>query len=119
MPATFPKMSSIEELFGKTAIGQLTADDQKRSWSYLDLCLREIREPFVRMLANLRQQKELRDAFVQHLGVTPEQFNERWRERVTVRATPSSPPARATTRPTATSVSRDRVVRIRLLLGSG
>jgi len=77
------KLSSIEELFGKTALGLLSFDDQKRAWSYLDLCLKEWREPFVKVLEDIRQQKELRDTFMQNLQCTPEIFDERWRERVT------------------------------------
>lgn len=77
------KLDSIEKLFGKTAIGQLTYEDHQRSWSYLDLCLEEWREPFVAMLADLRQQKEVRDSFMKHLECTPEVFDLRWRERVT------------------------------------
>lgn len=79
------RLSSIEELFGKTAIGQLTLEDHQRSWSYLALCLEEWREPFVAMLADLRRQKEVRDSFMKHLECTPEIFDERWRERVTGR----------------------------------
>lgn len=77
------KLDSIEKLFGKTAVGQLTYEDQQRSWSYLEFCLAEWREPFVAMLADLRQQKEVRDAFMQHLECTPEIFDQRWRERAT------------------------------------
>lgn len=76
------KLDPIEKLFGKTAIGQLNLDDQQRAWSYLSLCLDEWREPFVAMLADLRQQKEVRDSFMKHLQCTPEIFDERWRERV-------------------------------------
>lgn len=91
--AADPRSDSIEKLFGKTAIGQLSFDDQKRAWSYLDLCLREWREPFVAMLADLRQQKEVRDAFMSHLQVTPEGFDDRWKARVTGRRRSMSPKA--------------------------
>jgi len=80
--AARPKLDSIEKLFGKTATGQLTLEDQQRAWSYLDLCLAEWREPFVAMLADLRQQKEVRDSFMKHLECTPEIFDQRWKERV-------------------------------------
>lgn len=84
--AADPKTDSIEKLFGKTAVGisdgQLGIDDQKRSWSYFDLCIREWRAPFVAMLEDIRNQKEIRDAFMQHMQCTPEIFDERWRARV-------------------------------------
>ena len=91
--AADPRLDSIEKLFGKTAIGLLSFDDQKRAWSYLDICLREWREPFVATLADLRQQKEVRDAFMNHLLCTPEIFDERWRERVTGKRRSMSPKA--------------------------
>lgn len=81
--AASARLDSIEKLFGKTAIGQLTYQDHQRSWSYLALCLAEWREPFIAMLADLRQQKEVRDSFMKHLECTPEIFDKRWRERVT------------------------------------
>jgi hypothetical protein len=77
------KLGSIEELLGKTVVTDMTEQDVKRSWSYFDLCLAEWREPFVKMLKALREEKDLREAFVSNLGLTPEQFDERWRERVT------------------------------------
>lgn len=80
--AARPKLDSIEKLFGKTAIGQLTYEDHQRSWSYLKLCIDEWREPFIAMLADLRQQKEVRDSFMKHLECTPEIFDQRWKERL-------------------------------------
>jgi HEAT repeat protein len=89
-----PSLEPIEKLFGKTAIGQLQPDpDQKRAWSYFDLCLREWREPFVAMLADLRRQREIRDAFMENLKCTPEIFNERWKERLTGRRRSMGPQA--------------------------
>jgi hypothetical protein len=77
------KPGAIEKLFGKTAQGQLTLEDHRRAWSYFSLCLAEWREPFVGMLTGLRERREVRDAFMDHLKCTPEIFDERWRERVT------------------------------------
>jgi len=91
--ATRPRLDSIEKLFGKTAIGQLTLEDQQRAWSYLELCLSEWREPFLKVLADLRQQKEVRDSFMKHLQCTPEIFDERWRKRVTGRRRSMGPEA--------------------------
>lgn len=88
-----PRLDSIEKLFGKTAIGQLTLEDDQRAWSYLDLCLKEWREPFVKMLAELRQGHEVRDAFMKNLQCTPEIFDERWRKRVTGKRKSMSPKA--------------------------
>ena len=88
-----PRLDSIEKLFGKTAIGQLTLEDDQRAWSYLDLCLKEWREPFVKMLGEIRQGKEVRDSFMKYLQCTPEIFDERWRKRVTGKRKSMSPKA--------------------------
>ena len=85
------KLDPIEKLFGKTSSNQLSLDDHKRSWSYFDICMREWRVPFVKMLADLRRNKEVRDAFMDHMDLTPEIFNERWIERVTGRRRHMSP----------------------------
>jgi len=76
------KLEPIESMLGKTVLGDLKEQDQKRAWSILDLCLAEWREPFVKMLAALRKEKDVRESFVANLGCTPEVFDERWRERV-------------------------------------
>jgi HEAT repeat protein len=76
------KLRPIEELLNKTVVTELTEEDLKRSWSYCDFCLAEWREPFVKMLAALRQEKDVREAFMKNLGVTPQQFDDRWRDRV-------------------------------------
>jgi HEAT repeat protein len=76
------KIGAIEELLGKTVLSDLKEEDQKRAWSILDLCLTEWREPFVKMLVALRKEQNVREAFTQNLGCTPEQFDQRWRDRV-------------------------------------
>jgi HEAT repeat protein len=77
------KFTPIEELFGKTAGGQLTLEDHKRAWAYFHIMLEEWREPFVKVLGDLRLQKEPRDAFMQHVNCTPEVFHDRIEERLT------------------------------------
>ncbi len=76
------KYAPIEELFGKSASGQLQLNDHKRSWSYMHLALREWRQEWVRVLADLRREKAPRDTFMQHLNCTPEIFHERWENRL-------------------------------------
>ncbi len=77
------KLDPIEKLLGKDVVGkEFTPDDHRRAWSYIDLCLKEWREPFVKMLAALRQEKNVREAFMENLGCDPEIFDQRWRERV-------------------------------------
>jgi len=85
------KLDPIEKLFGKTSENQLTLNDHKRAWSYFEICLREWRLPFVKMLRDIRNQRELRDAFMEHMNCTPEIFNERWIARVTGKRRHMSP----------------------------
>jgi hypothetical protein len=87
------KLGPIEELLGKTVITEMSEQDLKRSWSYCDLALSEWRQPFAKMLAALRQEKDLREAFMGNLGCTPEVFDERWRARVTGRRKTLAPAA--------------------------
>jgi len=75
----------IESLFAKSAQGQLTRDDHRRTWSFFHHGLSEWRKPFVAMLHALRRRTPVREAFMEHLKCTPEVFEERWRERVTGR----------------------------------
>ncbi len=76
------KAGAIEKLLVKNAQGQLTAADHRRAWSYMDLCLSEWRAPFVAMLTALRKRAKARDAFMEHMEVTPSAFDDLWRERV-------------------------------------
>src|SRR6185503_6071342 len=66
---------------GKVVVTELSEEDWKRCWSYADVCLSEWREPFVKLCRALREEKEIREAFVSSLGCEPEVFDERWRER--------------------------------------
>jgi HEAT repeat protein len=76
------KLRPIQELLDKTVVTELTEDDWHRVWSYCDLCLNEWRGPFVKMLAALRQEKDVAEAFQTNLGINPQQFDDRWRDRV-------------------------------------
>lgn len=87
------RLPPIETLLGKTTLGELKARDERRAWSWFDLCLAEWREPFVRMLADLRKEKNVREAFTGSLGCTPEVFDARWRARVLGRRRSMAPTA--------------------------
>ena len=87
------KLDPIEKLLAKEVVRELTPDDHKRAWSYIDFCLTEWREPFVKVLEALRQEKDVREAFMSNLGCTPEVFDERWRDRVLGRRKSMAPTA--------------------------
>jgi hypothetical protein len=91
--ATPGKLGPIEELLGKTVVTDLSEEDLKRSWSYCDFCLSEWRQPFVKMLAALRQEKDVREAFMTNMNCTPEVFDDRWRERVSGKRKSMAPTA--------------------------
>ncbi|MCG3133782.1 MAG: hypothetical protein HMLKMBBP_01039 [Planctomycetes bacterium] len=73
----------VEKMLAKQVTMELTQEDHKHAWSWIALSLAENREGFAKMLAGIRQEKDLREAFVQNLGCTPEVYDERWKERVT------------------------------------
>jgi HEAT repeat protein len=77
------KLIHVEEMLAKHDVAKMTEEDQKRAWSWHEVCLAEWREPWVKMLRDVRNEVEVREAFTKNLGITPDQFDERWKERVT------------------------------------
>jgi len=76
------KLRPIQELLDKTVVTEMTEDDWHRCWSLCDFCLNEWREPFVKLCALLRQEKDVGLAFKTALGINPQQLDDRWRDRV-------------------------------------
>lgn len=72
----------IERLLGTSTIGQLDYDMHVRSWSYFDLALAEDRERFVAVIRALRQEVPARQAWMENMGCTPEEWDHRWRDRL-------------------------------------
>lgn len=87
----------IEELLRKSSLGQLDDDDHMQCWGYFDIALEspDWREKWVAMFADLRVEKDVREAFQERLGMTPEQFHDAWRERLLGRDESGAPPAEA------------------------
>jgi HEAT repeat protein len=75
--------SPFDEFLDKSSLGQLTLDDHRRAWGIFEICMAEWREPFVAMLADLRREVPVADAFKKNLGCTSAEFNQRWIERLT------------------------------------
>ncbi|MHC4923424.1 MAG: HEAT repeat domain-containing protein [Planctomycetota bacterium] len=80
--AASSKTDPIETLLGKSTIGLLTVNDHVRAWSYVHLGLAEDRERFVATMADLRQPVAVRKAWMDNLGCTPEEWHDRWEDRV-------------------------------------
>jgi HEAT repeat protein len=77
------RLASLDEMLVKSSLGQLTHDDHKRAWGIFEICMAEWRDPFVAMLADLRQKADVRDAFKKHFGCSTDEFNVRFVERLT------------------------------------
>lgn len=76
------KTIPVERLLEKSTIGLLDKDDHVRCWSYFELGLSEDRENFVKVLRALREQAPVRQAWTKNMGCTPEEWDQRWKDRV-------------------------------------
>ena len=65
-------------------MGALKYEDHMRAWSLMDLMLREDRERWLQVLAQLRRRRRRRAPRSRTVsGITPDEFNERWVDRLT------------------------------------
>ena len=76
------RMEPIETFFGRNSLSSMRYEDHLRSWSVMDLMLREDRDRWLKLLLVLRNGGEESVAFKEGLGLAPEAFHERWVERV-------------------------------------
>jgi len=76
------KWGPFDELLRKSDLGQLTLDDHKRVWAIFEICMAEWRDPFVNMLADLRREVDVHEAFEKNLGCSPNEFQQRFIERL-------------------------------------
>ncbi len=77
------KHDPVEKLFGVPSLTHLSFDDLVRSWSYMDLMLSEDRERWLEVMRALRDGNEHAVAFQHGLGMTPDDFDKRWVDRLT------------------------------------
>jgi hypothetical protein len=88
------KFGPVDEFLRKSDLGQFTYEDHKRAWGIFEICMAEWHDPFVALLADLRHETDVREAFQKDLGCSPEEFNQRWIERLAgVRKSITSPKA--------------------------
>ncbi len=90
--AALGKFTPIGELIDKTSLGHLDYEDRRQSWGYFHLGMEEWRGGFVKLIAALRREKDQRESFREHLGVTPEQFHARFVERLLEKRDRLGPP---------------------------
>jgi HEAT repeat protein len=72
----------IDKLFAVASLSHLSYDDYIREWSYFDVMLREDRARWLAVMRVIREGKEHSAAFRQGLGMTPEEFDARWADRM-------------------------------------
>src|SRR5207245_2818938 len=61
----------------------MTMDDYVHAWSWMATMLREDRDRWLAMLKALRDGKDASVAFSSALGISPDEFDRRWGERMT------------------------------------
>jgi len=76
------KRTPIETLFAIASMSHLSIDDYVRSWSYMDVMLREDRTRWLSVFGKIREGKDFALAFREGLGMTPEDFDLRWADRM-------------------------------------
>lgn len=91
--ATTHGFGPIQELLVKDGLGQLTYDDHQRAWGWFQMALEEWKRPFLALLADLRREREVRGAFQERLGMSPEEFEARFESRLTGKLTSLDPEA--------------------------
>ncbi len=77
------KRDAIEKLFTVPSLSGLSYQDLVRSWSYMDVMLREDRERWLAALKGIREGREPAAAFQEALGMSPDEFDKRWADRMT------------------------------------
>ncbi|MCC7137560.1 MAG: HEAT repeat domain-containing protein [Planctomycetes bacterium] len=76
------KRPPTEKLFGHASLSHLSYDDHVRAWSYMKTMLDEDRDRWLATLKLLREGKEHAAAFREGLGMTPDDFDARWADRM-------------------------------------
>jgi hypothetical protein len=74
--------TQIEKLFGIPSLSHMEYDDLVRCWSYFDVMMKEDRERWLATLKGIREGKEHAVAFKEGMGMTPDDFDRRWVERM-------------------------------------
>ncbi len=103
----------IEKLFAIPSLTHLSFDDLVRSWSYMDLMLREDRERWLATLREIRDGTEHAVAFQRGLGMSPDQFDRRWVDRLSGRRKSMADVPKDASGRTAEAVTAEALRRIR------
>jgi len=76
------RLDPIETFFSRNSLGAFKYRDHIRGWSLMDLCLREDHDRWLEVLAGLRRGEDEGAALKEGMGLTPDQFNSRWLDRL-------------------------------------
>jgi hypothetical protein len=76
------KIDPVERLLEKSTIGLLTFEDHVRAWSYIHLAVKEDREPFLKVMRALRAETANRQAWMEGMSCTPDEWDQRWKDRL-------------------------------------
>ncbi len=77
------RLDPIETFFARESLGRLSYNDHVRAWSIMDLMLREDNARWLEALKALRYANDEGVAFKEALGITPDDFHQRWKNRLT------------------------------------
>ena len=73
---------ALEHLKRDNSLGAFKYVDHIRAWSLMDICMREDRKRWLEVLSYLRYGDEEGAALKEGMGLTPDQFNSRWVDRM-------------------------------------
>jgi Mg-chelatase subunit ChlD len=76
------RLDPIETFFSRNSMGAMKYIDHIRAWSLMDTCLREDRERWLVVLKHLRWGDDEGAALKEGMGLTPDQFHNRWVDRM-------------------------------------
>ncbi len=71
-----------DEMVDLVDLDNLTYRDHLQLWGWFREAMTDIRKPWVSMLADIRRQVPVREAFKKHLGWTPAEFHQRFVEKL-------------------------------------
>jgi hypothetical protein len=80
--ASDSRSHTLQKMFDVSSLDGLDVEIHQRAWSMFDLFLEEDRDRFVAFLADLRDAKDPRKSVKERFGISPEELEQRWRDRI-------------------------------------
>lgn len=76
------KFTQIQELLDRTSLGMFEFRDHQQLWGYFEIAMKDRPKEWSDLIADLRREVPVREAFEKRLGMSPEAFHDVWKERV-------------------------------------